>query len=371
MDDIKPMLQRRCGELVRELVPGARREGDHWVAPNPRRGETKGGSFIVWARAGGEGAWKEFDAGDAEKGDIVDLIIYTGQAEDRKGALAWAKRWLGLEGAPPEEIVRLREAAKEQAEKADAAEIARRASMARLAKKLWLEGAPLAPKTAAWIYLQDARGIPLHRLLAKGKLGALRFDPRVTYVWPEAKETPLAWQAMRPRSGKSFHPALLALMTPIAGGEACGLHRTFLAHDGLSKARVIKAKKMIGQQLGCAINLWRGESGLPPRAAAEKKFKGPCAVTEGIENGLSIAAARPDLRVWAMGSLAGIGSLEWHPCVSEFVIFGDNDPETLPDGRPHPARAALREAAARLAQNGPVKLAFAHQGKDANDLLNA
>lgn len=365
--EIKPQLVRRMGELVAQLCPGARREGDHWVAPNPRRAEERGGSFIVWKN----GAWKEYDAGDAEKGDVIDLIIYTGQAADRAGALKWAKDWLGISGATAPEIVKLQAEAKAEDARARLAEARRREQLVKLARGLWLGAGELVPGTPAWIYLEDARGIPLQRLVRDGGLRSLRAHPRLKYQWPAPDDTPVEWRARRPRSGEEFFPALIASMSPIGGGMNSGLHRTYLARDGLSKARVIKAKKMIGQQLGCAIKVWRGESGLSASEAERKKFKGPVAITEGIENALSIAASAPEYRVWACGSLAGLCSVEWHACVSEFVIFKDNDPELLPTGKPHPAHAAIAELAARLAQRGPVKIAQAPIGKDANELLNA
>lgn len=364
---VKPLLVRRIGELVAQLCPGARREGGNWVCPNPRRAEERGGSFIVWKN----GAWKEYDAGDAEKGDVMSLIVYTGQATDLAGALKWAKDWLGLSGADAPQIIKLREEAKAQTKSATLAEAQRREQLVKMARGVWLGAGELEPGTPAWIYLEDARGIPMRRLLRDGGLRSLRAHPRLKYSWPAADETPVEWRARRPHRGEEFFPALLASMSPIAGGGNSGLHRTYLAHDGLSKARVIKAKKMLGQQLGCAIKVWRGESGLSAAEAAKKGFKGRVAVTEGIENALSIAASAPELRVWACGSLAGLCSVEWHACVSEFVIFKDNDPELLPNGRPHPAHAAIAKLTARLAQHGPVKIAHAPIGKDANELLNA
>jgi hypothetical protein len=167
----------------------------------------------------------------------------------------------------------------------------------------------------------------------------------------------------RPACGWSQHPALVASLSPVLGGTNSGLHRTYLARDGLAKANVPKAKKMAGQQLGCAVKVWRGESGLSASEAQRKGFKGVVVVTEGIEDALSCAASAPEHRVWAVGSLAGLGALPWHPCVERYVIFADNDWASPA------AQAALDAAVKRLAQMGEVSIARSPVGKDANDLL--
>lgn len=364
--DIKPMLQRRAAELVRQLCPGGRKEGRTWTCPNPRRGKDGAGSFVVWLTGEAAGAWKEYDAGDCEKGDILQLIVYTGQAPDLPAALKWAKDWLGLTTAAAPEIVRLREEHASRERERDEAEQKRREWLRTASKAIWLGAKPLKPGDPGWIYLEDARGIDLAALTKKraDALRSIRVHPRLEYRWPDADSTPIEWRTLRPRSGTSFHPALVCALSPANDGPNAGVHRTYLASDGLSKARVIKAKKMMGQQLGCAMKVWRGETGLSGRDAAKKGLKGTLVLTEGLEDALSCAVSTPEHRVWAVGSLAGLNALPWPACASEIIVFADNDWKDQ-------ARDALDRAVARLAQLGPVKIARSPIGKDANDLLRA
>ncbi|GAB4069574.1 hypothetical protein KHC28_15220 [Ancylobacter sonchi] len=66
--------------LLSRWLPNGRREGQEWVALNPRRADRAAGSFRVNMRSG---KWADFATGD-KGGDVVSLAAYlagTGQAE--------------------------------------------------------------------------------------------------------------------------------------------------------------------------------------------------------------------------------------------------------------------------------------------------
>lgn len=66
--------------LLRRWLPDGRREGNEWVARNPRRADRSLGSFRVNMNTG---RWADF-ATDDRGGDVVSLAAYlagTGQAE--------------------------------------------------------------------------------------------------------------------------------------------------------------------------------------------------------------------------------------------------------------------------------------------------
>jgi hypothetical protein len=66
--------------LVRTWLPDGRRQGDEWVALNPRRGDRRPGSFSVNLKTG---KWADFAVGD-RGGDVVSLAAYlfnTSQAD--------------------------------------------------------------------------------------------------------------------------------------------------------------------------------------------------------------------------------------------------------------------------------------------------
>jgi hypothetical protein len=116
---------------------------------------------------------------------------------------------------------------------------------------------------------------------------------------------------------------------------------------------------------GCVIRLAMGASGMTPEEAIAAGERGPCAVTEGIEDGLTVALAAPELRVWAAGALANIANAPALPIVSAWLLHRQND-----DGRA--AGDAFAKAREALGATGrPVAEIASHHGKDINDLLRA
>jgi hypothetical protein len=370
MAEVKPVLQARALELARMLAPGGTLSGKVYAAGNPTRGEARGSSFVIWIKGPAAGAFTEYDSG--EKGDIFDLIIYCQQARTKAEALAWAKGFCGLDGASPARLKEIRATAKQQsieAEKAQKAEDARRMAWA---KSVWLQSAPMKPGDASWQYLTIAREIDLPRLWAIRPLNVLRTAGQLSYAWPEIAtledeiargKTGAEMLALRPADGKSIHPAMIAAMSPAAKDAGRAVHRTWLSPGGMGKARVPKAKKMAGLSHATAIRLWRGETGLSEREAIRRGAKTPLVLTEGIEDGLSIAASAPEYRVWPVGSLNNLGLIDWPEVASEVIIAADNDWEK-------PQAVALFNAACqRLSQWGRVRVARASEGKDFNDQL--
>jgi hypothetical protein len=59
-------------QLVPKLLPQGRREGCEWVALNPRRRDSRPGSFKVNLRTG---RWADFATGD-KGGDVISLLAY-------------------------------------------------------------------------------------------------------------------------------------------------------------------------------------------------------------------------------------------------------------------------------------------------------
>jgi hypothetical protein len=74
-------------------VPGGKRVGSEYVAPNPRREDRWPGSFKINLRTG---RWAAF-AVDAKCGDVVSLCAYLEGIKQREAARRLA-RMLGLEG---------------------------------------------------------------------------------------------------------------------------------------------------------------------------------------------------------------------------------------------------------------------------------
>ncbi|MEO0606619.1 MAG: toprim domain-containing protein [Pseudomonadota bacterium] len=365
MADVKPLFQQRAFDLARGFFPNGKSHGGYWQANDPAGGHD---NLTIWLKGGAAGAFKAW-ASEA-RGDIFDLVVFAGQARDRKEALAFAKGYLGLDNAPPAKVEAVKAEAREveRAQKAQAA--ARDRSRMKYAKSVWLEAAPLERGDKAWIYLETAREIPIGWLDKKKPIGAIRCHPALKYRWPEISAVEDGLKPYRPKTGESVHPAMVASMAPIIGKTetervAGGIHRTYLARDGVGKAIVPEAKRMMGPIGGCAVKIWRGDSGLSERAAIEKGLSEPVVVCEGIEDALSIAVSVPEHRIWALGSLSNLRSMAWPAVASEIVIFADNDWD-----KPGPQQL-LERAVDRLSAMGPVRLTRAAGDgvKDANDLL--
>jgi hypothetical protein len=201
-------------------------------------------------------------------------------------ACKWLRRWLGIDNLDPEALAKSKATAQRAAAKADKDAAARAEKNRRRAHQLFLSAVPY-PDTIAENYL-CSRGIDLRKAGLKAP-GSIRFAPRA-YCAEVRKDLP-------------------AMVAPIVGldGLHRGTHRTWLQQDGNGKAMLVEAKKSIGKYAGGFIPLWKGD-----QRCGLKDLKPGTAiyVSEGIEDGLSVALARPSVRVIAGVSLSNIGRLE-------------------------------------------------------------
>jgi putative DNA primase/helicase len=144
----------------------------------------------------------------------------------------------------------------------------------------------------------------------------------------------------------SWFPAMVAPIVDVHG-QLVGLHRTFLALDGSSKAAVKPTKMMLGRCSGGSVRL----------ADASPEF----GVSEGIESGLA-AMQETGIPIWAALSTSGLRALVLPKSIKKVIIFADADEKGL---------EAARSAAARWYAEGrrvsivrPVE-----SGSDFNDLI--
>lgn len=351
---VKEELQLRLLSLLKDL--GIKEKPDHqgMVRPlNPNRTDKRPGSLIIWTEGEmqGRGRFKDFSSDDG--GDIFGLIQFFARPRPagKMDVYWWALEWLGWDRGHVRtlaEDVEARERREREQRAFEAKEKQRKADQSAALFGLWL-GLPPITGTPAEHYLRAVRGIPMDRLTHQP--GALRWAERVEWADPETGEV-FEWRH-----------CMVSAMT--AGKAVTGLHRTFLKPDGSGKAERRKAKTMIGAATGAAIRLSPGPSGLSPTMAERKGRTDPLIVTEGIEDALTLAVARPDCRVWAAGSLSLMGLLDWPPCASAVVLAADNDWD-----KPQ-AVAAFEKVEAHWrsqALGRPVHVVRAAAGKDFNDM---
>lgn len=309
IETIKDGLLMRLESLIHEIFPNARKEG-HEMCVGSIAGEPGQSLRINISNGPRRGYCRDFSAN--QSWDPLNLVRDAMMGGDKGRAVAWAKSWLGLDGADPARLARHRiEVEARAAERRAEAEAERIASIER-ARRRWHEGAPIAG-TLVETYLRS-RAIDL-RALGRAP-GAIRFNPALQYGWQGPKL-----------------PAMVAMIT-LLDGSHCGTHCTWLALDGRGKAgadilgldrrgRPNDAKKVRGQQVGGHIPVWKGAFRGPLR---EIPAGTDVYVSEGIEDGLTAACADPTLRIVAMMNVGNFLTMELPPQMGRLILLRQNDP---------------------------------------------
>lgn len=362
VQEVKSHAIDRLEEILDRLAPGGRSAGGKYVPLNPTRHDRRPGSFVISLIGPARGAFVEYTNPSQEKGDIIDLVSYLlcGAGPDFKSdarrvdAIRWISDFVGLERMPDTARSAAAEAAKRrQAEASRAGEELERKR--QRAFDMWRTARP-AESSAVETYLRR-RGIALRDVAHLE--GDLRCIPSLEY-WLERERKP---GAARPKPGRSF-PAMIAAMRDTQGAVR-SVHCTFLLPDGSGKADVVRPKLIWPEFRGCVIRLSRGASGLSVPDAIAAGILETVALSEGIEDGLSIALGAPELRVWAAAAVSNMGNAPALPIVDAWLIHRQNDTSRAAIEEFERVRRQL-EATAR-----PVGVIESHFGKDINDLLRA
>lgn len=354
--ELEARLAPRATELCAWLFPRYVRRGNQLWLSNPRRSDPNMTSFSFNLLTG---VWKDFSdaSGEAAGKGCMSLIAMFACGGDNKHAIVWAKDWLGLTGRSPDpaESKKLEERRQADDARATAEALAKR----KAARGLFLSGTPLTTTDPASFYLRH-RGIDLTKL--RGVPRALRYHPEVYASDPEA--------ALR-----GPWPAMLAAIARFGEGVVA-VHRTYLrfvatreSEDALWDTRYEKrtwancktGKQVKGAYAGGYIALSRGASGKPLREAPDGEW---VQIAEGIEDALTAALVKPELRTLAAVSLSNIGGLKLPPQIKGAYILAQNDDEPA-------ARAQFDRAMDQLAERGiePAVVRMPANFKDINDML--
>lgn len=292
VSDINAALLHRVDALLAALplpkpCPGASTRAE-------RRFGSKG-SLAVTVAGERRGRFADFEGGLS--GDLVDLVAWA-LGCDLKGAIAWARDWLGL---PDDGVRRVRPKAGSSAPRGENAVSAPAdPTKRRAAWAVWKAGVP-------------ARGTLVDRYLSGRGLAMpdpapwLRFHP-----------------ALRTAPDGAAFPAMLAAVQDGAG-LFLAVHRTWICErpDGsVGKAPVSPARKILGPARGGAIRLDGGGG---------SDF---LALAEGIETGLAVrqVASRVfgmAVPVWAVIWAGGFRTVALPDAARRVLICADGDEPDL------------------------------------------
>jgi hypothetical protein len=141
-------------------------------------------------------------------------------------------------------------------------------------------------------------------------------------------------------------PALLAGIQD-QDGRFSGVSVTWLCADGSGKAPVDPARKTYGSLRGATVRLG---------PAGERLI-----ICEGVETGLSLAQACPELPVWCALGASNLAKVELPVSVKEITIAADAD---------RAGEEAAKAAASKFLREGrAVRIARPEPGRDFNDYL--
>ena len=269
-------LARDAEAVCRHYLSKGRRQGRYWMVGDVRN--TPGRSMYVRLSGpesgpGAAGRWS--DAASAEHGDLLDVIRESCGLMEFREVAEEARRFLSLPRAEPPVAPRAP---------------APRGS-AEAARRLWAIAKPIAG-TLAEAYLRN-RGI-IHLTSCE----ALRFHPRCWYR-PDEHAPTETW------------PAMIAAVTDLSGAIT-GVHRTWIAPDGLGKAPIDTPRRAMGDLLGHAVRFGAAGNVL--------------AAGEGIETMLSLRCALPAMPMAAALSANHLAALEPAAGLRRLYIARDNDP---------------------------------------------
>lgn len=357
LDIIKEGLLARAEDLCARLLPDGRPEGgrSRWMAHDPVAGDwKKTPALSVLLTGPRRGSWRAFRGtlGPA-KHDLIGLIAYV-QQTDTKGALAWARDFLGLKKMSAGDLRDMRAAADvARAQREKQAESDRARTLKRAQELFHSAARPLVGSDMAENYFA-ARRVPLHEIRTFAG-GNFRFSPATEYwrgqEWKERRKI---------KSGPQFPAVHSALRGPSGVVTAC--HVTFLDPLKAAKAPVDPAKLMRGEAAGAVIEIARGATGAD---YWQTERPGDLILCEGIETGMALAIAVPEARVWAAGSITNMGNAPVQlPAIGRVFLARDNNEGNAT------AQEQLERVVDQLDRAGkPLAVMASHVGDDFNDLM--
>lgn len=351
--EIAQMLNEQVDTLAPLLLPNGRAIGPYFCVGSVD-GEP-GDSLKIHLRGLKRGKWSDFSRSSQERGgsgDMLTIVELTMAGGDKGEAVRWAKGWLGIgDGIDPGKLERQRRRAAESRKRAEDEAASDAERRRRNAEGLWQHATPLGEAPPGLAYFKG-RGIDFAQL---GRIPrAMRYRGDVRHF----------------ETGQTY-PAILSAMIGL-DGRHMATHATFIERLGDGswvKLRGVESAKLIyGAPKGAHIPLSKGTRRetlrlIPPGTPVE--------VSEGIEDGLSVALAFPELRVLAAGTLGNIGALRLPATAGDLTIIAQRDaPGSKAEATLEKCIAEQQLAGVRDGSQRRVLLRWPGEGfKDFNDQL--
>ena len=283
-------LTERLEDVLPAILAGCK------IDRSEARGHGQDGALWVVARAGSKRGVALCASDPDRSGDMFTLVTEALHGGDRRAAYAWAlERCAGIAAAPAPDVAR------QVAEAADRDDRQRRGALAK-----YLQGRASIADTPAGAYLLG-RGLTDLAILG----GGLRFNPDCYYcgLGPMVES----------------YPAMVAPVINPTDRSWLAAHCTYLQRyaGAWRKLRRDPARKVWGRYAGGVIPLLRGASGKRLRHAPEEGVL----IGEGIENTLSGAVLRPELRAFAAVAIGNFAAITLPENFSFVVLVQDRDGE--------------------------------------------
>lgn len=336
LETLNRALAVRVLELCRDILPNGVHQGHDWRCGSDGAPGTALKIHLTGPRAGW---WMNFNLARGGRGGL-SLIAAVVTNDNFAEAIRWARRWLGEDHHRYAGLQRQSRRLPATSPSADYRDFAR---------KLFFAAS------------RDLSGTPVEAYLAERAidLGALPRRPHFLRYAPRLWHSP----------SRQAWPGMVAAMVDHTG-KFLGAHRTFLGvspHGIVGKAPVAQNKQMLGPAQGGVIAAWPGRNGKawPAIMPGEK-----LAITEGLEDALSLAVMLPDWRVVAAGSVGNFARITVPPGIERVVIAAQNDPTFNAQGGINAVLAALDGAVRNFRRQGvEVRITRPRVGKDFNDFL--
>jgi hypothetical protein len=326
-------------ELCTDILPAGRKHGNEWRCRSIH-GEA-GDSLGVHLDGRRAGWWADFAADHRGRG-LLSLITAVACNGDFREAIKFARAWLGQDHYRTAAYARTVERRPR-----DASEPA--VDFRDSARKIFFTAHRGLISTPVEGYL-SGRAIRLGDLPRRPHF--LRYKPRLLH--------------------KPTNSTFAGMVTAIVdqNGRFLAVHRTYLkaGPDGVvRKAPVDEPKMVLGPAQGGVIPVWPGTDGAAwPKITPGEKV----AVTEGIEDALSLAVLLPHWRVIAAGFVGNMAKIILPPGIGKLEIAAQNDPLFNARGEVNETLSALDEAVRHFRRQGvEVGITRPPSGKDFNDYL--